>query len=220
VQQAATAATDTELSNAVATINSSLAGKQDAATAATDTELGTAFPTIGHLAARPTAAAFGRGYYWADDDNGGTLYFSNGAAWTKLSPGIAEPAGLELGYAEITAAPAGITAQAATDIAGVAVTVTVGTRPIRVIGEVDNAANSIAGGAIQFSLREGNTQLAAITATSAAAGAVQPIGQFSRRLAPTPGQHTYKMSWQAVYAGTVSAGASATDPISIQVITC
>lgn len=45
----------------------------------------------GTLAARPGAAASNTGYvYLATDDNGGTLYRSTGAAWTKSAPGVSE----------------------------------------------------------------------------------------------------------------------------------
>lgn len=41
----------------------------------------------GTLAARPIAGTAGR-WYFASDDNGGTLYFDTGAAWVQASPAI------------------------------------------------------------------------------------------------------------------------------------
>jgi microcystin-dependent protein len=45
----------------------------------------------GTLASRPAAGASNANqWYFATDDNGGTLYFSNGSSWTKLSPGLTQ----------------------------------------------------------------------------------------------------------------------------------
>lgn len=218
-QDAATAATDSELAAAVSNLNATLLTKQDAATAATDAELAAAFPVMGTLAARPTAAAFGRGYYWASDDNGGTLYYSNATAWTKMSPGVAEPAGLELGYAEITAAPPGVTG-GAVDIVGLSTTVTVGTRPIVVKVTADSGQNTVAGAGLQLTIMEGASQKQARTAMSPAANQIAGIGTFQARLTPSPGQHTYKVQIASVFAGTSTLNVTPTNPVSIQVVTC
>lgn len=60
LQDKATAATDTELANAVATLNSALAAKQDASSAATDTELAAALVGLSgsEVAASILAATF------------------------------------------------------------------------------------------------------------------------------------------------------------------
>jgi hypothetical protein len=47
-----------------------------------------AVAVTGTLAAQPTAATFGKGFYFATDDNGGTLYYSNGTSWSKQAPGV------------------------------------------------------------------------------------------------------------------------------------
>lgn len=52
---------------------------------------GTSSIDQGTLAARPTAAAAGDGaLYWATDDNGGTLYLSNGSTWSQAAPGVSQ----------------------------------------------------------------------------------------------------------------------------------
>lgn len=44
---------------------------------------------VGTLAARPAPDGVGSGrYYFATDDNGGTLYRDNGTSWIKVSPGV------------------------------------------------------------------------------------------------------------------------------------
>lgn len=44
----------------------------------------------GPLADQPAASA-GRYWYFADDENGGTLYKSDGSAWTKITTGATNP---------------------------------------------------------------------------------------------------------------------------------
>ena len=45
----------------------------------------------GTLASRPTPAASGANtWYFATDVNGGTLYYSNAAAWTTVAPGVSQ----------------------------------------------------------------------------------------------------------------------------------
>jgi hypothetical protein len=113
-QDASTAATDTELTNAVATINTALSGKvtapamttghglvwngslwvdSDLATQAElDTEkaritaLESSHP-VGLLSARPAANTPGIKTYYATDDNGGTLYVTDGANWKRTGSG-------------------------------------------------------------------------------------------------------------------------------------
>lgn len=48
--------------------------------------------TKGTLAGRPApAVGNANSFYFATDDNGGTLYASDGSTWTKVSPGISQP---------------------------------------------------------------------------------------------------------------------------------
>lgn len=81
----------------------------------------------GTLAARPSAASFGVGLYYATNDNGGTLYRSDGAAWTAVAQN-----GIDLAYAESTAThtTASLAAGAAEDIAGLAITFVAPVRPV------------------------------------------------------------------------------------------
>lgn len=106
-QDASTAATDAELASAVATLNAALTAKQDASTAATDAEVAAGYQPLdleGLLAARPGAASVpAKTIYWATDDNGGTLYRSNGATWAKMAPGATESVGQLIGQWRNTA---------------------------------------------------------------------------------------------------------------------
>lgn len=81
----------------------------------------------GTLAARPAATSVAPGYtYFATDDNGGTLYRSDGAVWTKIAP-----RGVELAYVERTT-DAPISGPAVADIPGLVITFTPDTRPVMV----------------------------------------------------------------------------------------
>lgn len=74
------------------------------------------FSVTGTLAARPSPASFGKGYYFASDVNGGTLYHSDATAWTQQAPGATTAPG-NLGYVEFgpAASNAPFSTAAATD---------------------------------------------------------------------------------------------------------
>jgi hypothetical protein len=55
--------------------------------------LRSAYYTEGLLANRPAVTAVANGHtYFATDDTGGTMYRSNGTTWTKVAPGLTQPA--------------------------------------------------------------------------------------------------------------------------------
>lgn len=122
-------------------------------------------------------------------------------ATTELvTAGPQGPAGnTELGYAAITSDFSG-TATALTDIAGLSVTVTVGSRPILVKFQADAATTTSAytGGVY---LNEDGTDLG-VLAVIAYGGLVPTHGV--RRLAPSSGSHTYKLRYKSATAGTVT----------------
>ncbi|MEK6328830.1 MAG: hypothetical protein AABM66_15100, partial [Actinomycetota bacterium] len=63
----------------------------------------------GTLAARPAAAASNNGFlYFATDDNGGTLYRSNGSSWTKVAAS-ATSSWQKLGEASLSTAASDVT---------------------------------------------------------------------------------------------------------------
>lgn len=140
---------------------------------------------------------------------------ASGAAVSHSHAGIdfREASKGTLGYAQVTASQAGITA--AVDLTGLSVTVTVGTsRRIRVTGSVyltstvldDGMASRILEGANM--LQEGQAPARPVYASI----------ERSVILTPTPGSHTYKMqALRASGAGSVTSGAGATYPAFILV---
>lgn len=170
------------------------------------------------LANRPAAAAVGpKVMFFALDDNGGTVYRTNdaGTAWLKLSAGAAAAGGAELGYAEITSNFV-TTSLTAVDIPGLAVTVTVGAKPIMVEIGCWVASHSVAGKSVVIDLLEGAVDTGSGFTTSPAASSFVPLG-CKRRLAPAPGNHTYKAAAQVFAAGTGTIYASPAAPTFIRV---
>lgn len=160
-----------------------------------------AYCTSGTLAARPAAATFGRGWYLATDDDGGTLYYSDGTSWTQTGPGVTETAGRELGYAEATASQT-FTSTTFTDATGLTTTVTVGARPIIVEGYVSYVTNSVAGNYSAMSIVEDGTAIGFSYFDHITTNAKGALLHVKRRRAPSAGSHTYKLQ------GARSAGNS------------
>ncbi len=87
----------------------------------------------GTLAARPTASTAGaRALYYATDDNGGTLYRSNGSTWQQIGAPVNQASGGQLGSVVLASNYSNSAQGAETQITGMSVTVTVGSRPVAV----------------------------------------------------------------------------------------
>lgn len=115
-----------------------------------------------------------------------------------------------IGYAEVVAAQGGITAEV--DLAGLSVTVTVGSnRRIRVTGDITLLPT---GTTTQAWIKEGSTKLKrfAFVNDSGSGIATPALHQTgSVILTPTAGSHTYKLSADSG-GGGASTAAGATDP--------
>lgn len=132
------------------------------------------------------------------------------------------PAGIELGYAQITSSPSGITGVGAAnrvDVAGLTVTITVGARPIRLIAHAPLCSNSILGSGGSVGIYESNTQITQASFTQAIAGQNQ-LCRAELRLAPSAGAHTYKVTAWAATSGTFTLAAGATFPAFLHVVEC
>lgn len=85
-------------------------------------------PTVGTLASQPAASTFGKGFYFATDDSGGTLYYSNATAWTKQAPGVSQAATPALIATQTIASnfqiPASVGANTPSDVTGLSITFT------------------------------------------------------------------------------------------------
>ena len=122
--------------------------------------------------------------------------------------------GVELGYAQITSAFTQ-TGAGASDVTGLSVTVTVGSRPIVVILAAESMSLSSASGLGGAIIQEGATVLAATSVGLTTIGF--PVNRRVR-LTPSEGSHTYKIVLNQLVTGNTTLAASATGPASIQVI--
>jgi len=120
--------------------------------------------------------------------------------------------GVELGYAErgtdFTQTGAGNS-----DVTGLQVTVTVGTRPINIIVSAAGISNSSGSGLAFVNIKEGSTALGAVGAGLGTANEIYPVNRVIR-LAPSAGSHTYKVNLQQFVTGNTTLNATS----SIQVI--
>jgi len=173
----------------------------------------------GTLATRPAATAVPIGfYYFANDDNGGTMYRSNGTAWVKWAPGVLEGAGVELGYAEITSNfTTGTAANTVYPVTGLSVTVTTGSKPVMVEAFLP-AITALAGTMdVSCQLYEDGTVIQASSETSSATANKSVIGTPRVRRNPAAGSHTYDVRLKANIANGMIALANAAFPAFIQV---
>ena len=121
--------------------------------------------------------------------------------------------GIELGYSQITANDTQ-TGVGNHDVTGLSVTVTVGTRPIKVIFDCGGGGNSGAGTTL-ITILEDNVQVALINL--GVANVSTPTHREVRR-APSAGSHTYKINLNQFSAGNSTIAAAANSPAFIQVI--
>lgn len=136
------------------------------------------------------------------------------AEWEAYADSVAA-AGVLLDSASITSNFTQ-TGAGASDVTGLAVTVTVGTRPIQIRFSCDSFFNSSASGIGTIGIQEGATVLAARTSplgTAVAAG-----NRETAPLTPSPGSHTYKIVLGQVVTGNTTLSAAATSPATITVL--
>ena len=167
----------------------------------------------GLLAARPAAATAGANYlYFATDDSGGTVYRSDGSSWTKVAAAVNDAgSGQTLGSATITSNFTITTVSPSyTDVTGLSVTVTVGTRPIEVIAWAGRVFNS---GAFRNDLLivEGSTILQNAQQLVGGANQGSPFYLTTGPITPSAGSHTYKVQGgvSAASTMTIQAGLAA-----------
>lgn len=146
-----------------------------------------------------------------DDDDPPALSAANLNEWgTQLGA-------RELGYAEITSnATSTDNFGAETDVSGLTVTVTVGSRPI-IVCFWGIVFNTTAGDRAIVYIKEGTTNLVSSSPISSAASQENTL-YLKRRLAPSAGSHTYKVMLSRLSAGTATIGSPAGARAHIQVI--
>ena len=150
------------------------------------------------------------GDYWIEEVANGRQTF-----WPAVS--ASDLGGRELGYASITSTFTQ-TGAGNSDVTGLSVTVTVGTRPINVIFSCASVSNNNASGIAYLKIMEGATLLGNAVISLSAVG--QALHR-TVRLSPSAGSHTYKVNLQQVVTGNTSLFADSGTtygPASIQVI--
>lgn len=167
---------------------------------------------VGTLAGRPAANTPGIKTAYCTDDNGGTLYVSDGAAWT-----IAGQRGLELAFAEVLSNTAGIAA-GFIDITGASVTFTGRGRPVRIDAWCPLNNQLTATGTIDLFLTDGaNVAVQRIDRREAIpAGGFVTMGGFLRLPTVDGVAYTYKLR-AATSAGTLTVMGAVGRPIQLMV---
>lgn len=126
--------------------------------------------------------------------------------------------GAELGYSEIAAnAVLALTANTPADVPGLTTTITVRSRPILVEAWASAVTHSVAASYVQLRILEGSTIKAIGTHFLQTAAQGVP-GSVRVRLAPSAGQHTYKIALFSGTAGNATLVAAATTPAFISAV--
>ncbi|HET8625907.1 MAG TPA: hypothetical protein VFL91_00705 [Thermomicrobiales bacterium] len=134
-------------------------------------------------------------------------------AWSTFAGG--GPAG-HLGYAQITANQS-TTSTTLVDVTGLSVTVTVGSRPIKITcdswGSLNSGSDLRAGYSLYDVTAGAQVQFAVVTSP----GNQQQALCMVAYLTPPAGSRTYKLRFQSLVNGTTTINAAATDPAFILV---
>jgi hypothetical protein len=156
--------------------------------------------------------------YFATDDNGGTMYRSDGSSWTKIAASVTQSGGAELGYSEITSNFSQVaTANTFYDVTGLSSTVTIGTRPVLITAFFPVMLHSVTFGDITVAIYEDGTLVSAATATEPTANRAF-IGISNSRRAPSAGSHTYAIKVKTTIAGTITLQAASNFPAYVRVV--
>lgn len=179
-------------------------------------------PFVGLLASRP-ASAPARTSFFATDDNGGTLYISDGTNWL-----IAASRGLELGSAQITSQFSVVRAGSdiTSDVTGLSVTVTGRGRPAVVRAGTAFLQHTAVGGAAVLTIVRTDTSAIIARAQAYSPGTASASTAFAgpvaraRVAALTSGSsYTFKARLGSLFAnGSAVLDAQTDGPAYIEVI--
>ena len=141
----------------------------------------------------------------------------------RIGSPVSAARGIELAYAEITAAQTGITSTTGLDITGLSITPTIGNRPILVTAQLPSVAQA-AGTAtkyvLAFLLENGTIISRASERFSGAAGGTNVVSLIPRvrRSLAAGSTPTYKVQIAVESGATVDVNAAATYPSFIQAV--
>lgn len=150
---------------------------------------------VGLLASIGDPAAYEDQSYFATDDNGGTLYVSDGTEWI-----VAAPRGTEIGYAEMTVDQTTTSTTTVPFSPPISITVEVADRPIVVIGQYEFVSHSAAGGTTSLDLLQDGAVIASGGGKSGAANEIV-FCAVRRRLSLAPGSYVFSLN-KRVTTGT------------------
>jgi hypothetical protein len=171
-----------------------------------------AVAVTGTLAAQPTAATFGKGFYFATDDNGGTLYYSNGTSWSKQAPGVSQAATPSLVATQTIGSnfqiPAGVAANTPSDVTGLSITFTAlagATYQIRLKGSITVATSGHQG---LFGIRNAANTLMDYSGTGLAPASTWTTVPMVLETYDTPGAGSVTYKAFVGYDATSSLGSA------------
>jgi hypothetical protein len=154
----------------------------------------------GLLTNRPAAASGNAGLlYYATDDNGGTLYRSDGSSWTK----IAAPT-TQLQYVERITNDTGFSNTTYADVTGLSITFTAGSKPIWLEFYTPIAVIGTSGAALFVQICDSTAATTYVESTPTAAATNQNIVLPVRRL--LTGVFTQGTSYTVKVQRKVSSG--------------
>ncbi|GAC1406933.1 MAG: hypothetical protein NVSMB52_20380 [Chloroflexota bacterium] len=179
----------------------------------------TALSTIvsrGATASRPAVGTAGQIFF---DTTLGKLPRDNGSTWDDLEAVSPQgPAG-KLGYTQITANQS-TTSTTYVDVPGLSVTVTVGTRPLKITAYAPLINNTVAGNGGYWKISDvtgaADIQLARVLEGQTASTGMA-VCAVAANVSPAAGSRTYKVQYAILNAGTLNLIASATSPAFILV---
>lgn len=126
--------------------------------------------------------------------------------------------GRELGYAEVTNFSGVATNTSLADVAGLTITITVGSRPIFLEAYMPFNNITTGTGRAQIVIVEGGTTIQIGATPNIAASANAGSIRVGIRLAPSAGSHTYKVQANVVTATAGSYTSGATFPAYIRAV--
>lgn len=175
-------------------------------------------PVVGPLASRPAAAAAKSPLYLATDDNGGTLYVTDGSSWYKAGAGAVQSTGQVLGHYEsqVVFSTAATSYTDVTGLTGMGVTGTGG--DILMVANIPISHSTTTGRVILRVVDDLGTEVAAFPSAISNSNGQTLFATVVRKLPALANgvTRTYKVQIFAANGGTASVQANAANPATVR----